>query len=96
MTAEHGQTRDDVIAGLHVLNERANFFDNAGRFVAKNAGRWERIEPIDKVEVTVANAAADRFDNNLVRAGLSISTSSTVRFCWGPWKMAAFIRYLLL
>ena len=52
--AEHRQAGDDVVARLDVGDVLADRLDHAGRFVAEHAGRRVRIEPLDEMQVGVA------------------------------------------
>ena len=59
-----------VVASFELLHELADLFDDAGGFVSKNAGRLERVETLDKVQVGMADAGCRRFDQYFARAWL--------------------------
>ena len=62
--AEDGQAADYVIAGLHVGHLLADFLDDAGGLVAEHGGRGVRVEAVDEMEIAVAYAAGDGFDQD--------------------------------
>ena len=56
-----------MIAGLHVRHLIANRLDDAGSLVPKDGGCGHGVEPIDEVEVAVADAAGDGAHEDLAR-----------------------------
>ena len=58
-----------MIAGLHVGHLFADFLDDAGGLVAEHGGRGIRIEAVDEMEIAVAYAAGDGFDQDFAVLG---------------------------
>src|SRR5208282_4144761 len=64
IAAEHRQAADDVIAGFHVGHLLADFLDDAGGLVAEHRGRGVRIQTVNEMQVAVAYAARDSFNQD--------------------------------
>ena len=64
VAAEHRQAADHVVARLHVGDLFADFLDDAGGLVAEHRGRGVGVEAVDEMQVAVAYAAGDGFDQD--------------------------------
>src|SRR5260370_14957760 len=64
IAAKDRQATDHVVAGLDVGNLAADFFDDSGGLVAEHSGCGIGIETIDEVEVAMAYATCDGFDQD--------------------------------
>src|SRR5258708_3703836 len=64
VAAEDREAADDVIAGLDVGHLFADFFDDAGGLVAEHCWRGVRIEAVNEMEIAMAYAAGDGFDQD--------------------------------
>ena len=56
--------------GLNSVTCGADRLDDAGRLVAEDGGRRERVEAVDEVQVAVADAAGDGAHEHLAPDGL--------------------------
>ena len=70
VAAEDRQAGDDVVARLELVDVRADRLDDAGRLVAEDGRRRERVEALDEVQVAVADAAGHRAHEHLAPDGL--------------------------
>ena len=71
VAAEHRQAGDDVVAGLDVGDVGADLLDDAGRLVAEHGGQRVRVQPLDEVQVGVAQPGAGRAHQHLARSWLA-------------------------
>ena len=58
-----------MVARLELIDLRANFLNNSCGFVAEDGGRWELVEAVDEVQVTMANAARSNAHDDFVIDG---------------------------
>src|SRR5204862_4653601 len=70
VTAEDRQAADHVITRLELADVRADRLHDAGRLVAEDGRRRERVEALDEVQVAVADAAGRRAHQHLAPDGL--------------------------
>jgi hypothetical protein len=59
-TAEHREAGDHVIAGLDVSHAFADRLDDTGRLMAEHARCRMRVEPLDEMQIAVAQAGKGR------------------------------------
>src|SRR5690606_6591242 len=70
MAAKGRKTWDDMIAGLHGMNLRADLLDDARRLVPENRGQWVGIGALDEMQVRMADARRHCADQHLTRSRL--------------------------
>src|SRR5438876_792879 len=63
LSAEHGQARDNVVAGLEFVNQWPDLLDDAGRFMPQDRWRGKLVEAIDVVQVAMTDAAGHHADD---------------------------------
>ena len=54
-----------MIALLHIGDVLAYFLDHASALMAQHAGAGDGIQPLDEMQITVADAGEDGADKNL-------------------------------
>ena len=70
MPAEHRQAADHVVAGLEVADIVADRLDDARRLVAQHRRQRVRVQPLDEMQVAVAQARHRGAHQHLAAPGL--------------------------
>src|SRR5215467_7772087 len=96
VAAEDRQAADYVVARLDVGDLAADFFDDAGGFVAEHRGRGVWIEPVDEVQIAVAYAAGDGFDQDFTVLRLVDFDILDAQRRFGTVKNGSFHSFALL
>jgi len=65
--AEHREARDHMIAGLHVRHQLADLLDDPGGLMSEHGRRGIWVQPIDEVEVAVADTRRRRVHEHFAR-----------------------------
>ena len=59
-----------MIAGLHIMDVGADFFDHAGGFVTEHGGQRMRVEPLHEVQIGMTEAGDAGADQDFARTGI--------------------------
>jgi hypothetical protein len=70
LPAKHHRARDHVISGLDVVDGAANLFDDSRALVSEHGRRRLRPQPVDGMQVAMADAAGDDADQDFMVLGL--------------------------
>src|SRR5207245_2936881 len=65
IAAEYREAGNHMVARLHVSHLASNLLDDSGRLMTQHGRRRIRIKSIDEMQIAMAHAAGERFDQDL-------------------------------